>query len=177
MINPTTLLQEDPELKALVEQSWRTKQKHLTWLIEGRDETFEEVGYYEASEDSKRLFEAAHDITKQGVLMKQKEKDIKRLGWLLRSTDGTTTKWEEAYNYAMEVVRIEDVIRMYLGDVNLSRNIACPLHEDNSPSLHIYPNTNSFHCFGCHANGKPVNFVMLRDSCTFKEAVYKLSNF
>lgn len=40
-------------------------------------------------------------------------------------------------------------------------NIPCPLgtHKDNKPSFHIYPDTNSFHCFSCQANGSPIDYV------------------
>lgn len=34
----------------------------------------------------------------------------------------------------------------------------CPFHEnDDTPSLVLYPNTNSFYCYGCDAWGDPLN--------------------
>jgi len=35
----------------------------------------------------------------------------------------------------------------------------CPFHEDDSPSLVIYPDTNTFFCFGCGAYGNPITFI------------------
>ncbi|MYH40913.1 MAG: hypothetical protein F4150_03920 [Chloroflexi bacterium] len=35
----------------------------------------------------------------------------------------------------------------------------CPLHEDRSPSLAVYPETESFYCFGCGAGGDASAFA------------------
>src|ERR1700729_2088158 len=46
-----------------------------------------------------------------------------------------------------------------------TRHIACPFAsrhkkgKDKSPSFHIYPNTNSFWCFGCKTGTTCVDFV------------------
>lgn len=34
----------------------------------------------------------------------------------------------------------------------------CPFHADTNPSLHFYPNTNTFFCFGCQAKGDIIEF-------------------
>ena len=31
--------------------------------------------------------------------------------------------------------------------------LKCPFHDDKDPSLKIYPETNTFNCFGCGAAG------------------------
>lgn len=41
--------------------------------------------------------------------------------------------------------------------------LKCPFHEDDQPSMKIYPNTNTFNCFGCGKNGDQIEF------CTLKE--------
>lgn len=33
----------------------------------------------------------------------------------------------------------------------------CPFHQDDTPSLVLYPRTSSFFCFGCRAWGDPLN--------------------
>ena len=56
-----------------------------------------------------------------------------------------------------------------------SHNIKCPLkgHEDNKPSLHIYPETNSFYCYGCNRGWGIVQFMKhlkwISDKEAFKE--------
>ena len=50
----------------------------------------------------------------------------------------------------------------------------CPFHEDRTPSFVIYREENTFHCFGCQAHGDAIDFVMRKDSVSFREAVYAL---
>jgi len=50
----------------------------------------------------------------------------------------------------------------------------CPFHREETPSLHITPGKNLFHCFGCGAAGSVIDFVMRLDGIPFKEAVNKL---
>jgi len=52
----------------------------------------------------------------------------------------------------------------------------CPLHDDRSPSLHVYLNTNSFNCFGCNKGGDIISFYRYLTGCTFREALEELSN-
>ncbi|MBE0427884.1 MAG: hypothetical protein IBX72_14720 [Nitrospirae bacterium] len=54
--------------------------------------------------------------------------------------------------------------------INVRRNMAvCPFHNDKQPSLSI--KHNRFYCFGCHAKGDVIEFLMRRDGLSFKEAV------
>lgn len=41
--------------------------------------------------------------------------------------------------------------------------LKCPFHADDTASMKIYPNTNTFNCFGCGKNGDQIEF------CTLKE--------
>jgi DNA primase len=40
--------------------------------------------------------------------------------------------------------------------------ILCPFHDDHSPSLKVYPKTNTFHCFGCGKSGDVIEFIQLK---------------
>jgi DNA primase len=44
----------------------------------------------------------------------------------------------------------------------------CPFHEDDTPSLSVDPIKNVWHCFGCDAGGSVIDFVMKKESLTFK---------
>jgi DNA primase len=51
----------------------------------------------------------------------------------------------------------------------------CPFHSEKTPSFHVRPETGSFHCFGCHAGGSVVDFVMKTERLEFMEAIEKLA--
>ena len=36
----------------------------------------------------------------------------------------------------------------------------CPIHQEKTPSFVVYPETQSFHCFGCGAHGTIIDYVM-----------------
>lgn len=50
--------------------------------------------------------------------------------------------------------------------------ICCPFHQEKTPSMKIYK--DSFHCFGCGANGDVFSFVEKMDNLTFKEVYLSL---
>lgn len=52
----------------------------------------------------------------------------------------------------------------------------CPFHTDcETPSMRIYVQTNTFHCFGCGAGSSIFEFVMRMDDIDFKAALNKLA--
>lgn len=50
----------------------------------------------------------------------------------------------------------------------------CPFHQEKSPSFHVNPQRQSFHCFGCGAGGSVFRFVMDYEHLDFPSAVKKL---
>lgn len=52
----------------------------------------------------------------------------------------------------------------------------CPFHHERTPSLCIYPKTNSYHCFGCQKSGNLINYIMDFYHFNFIEAVRYLNN-
>jgi len=65
-----------------------------------------------------------------------------------------------------------------LGIKNTGRrqHVVCPFHGDTNPSMTIYPNDNSYHCFGCSRHGMGAIDFILESGCTFMEAVKELTN-
>jgi DNA primase len=51
----------------------------------------------------------------------------------------------------------------------------CPLHGDGQPSLVVYPDNQSYFCFGCGAGGDVIDFVSRLREVGFKEAASMLA--
>jgi phage/plasmid primase-like uncharacterized protein len=51
----------------------------------------------------------------------------------------------------------------------------CPFHNEKTPSFYVYPDSESFHCFGCSAHGDVVDFVALNDGVDTKTALARLT--
>jgi hypothetical protein len=70
-------------------------------------------------------------------------------------------------DYIGQYVQLKKVNNKYQG--------LCPFHPDkHSPSLVVYPDQH-WHCFGCQRNGTVIDFVMIYEGLTLKEALCKLS--
>jgi len=49
--------------------------------------------------------------------------------------------------------------------------IHCPFHHDSRPSLHVYPQSDSWWCYGCNRGGDVFDWVQLREGIGFREAL------
>ena len=54
--------------------------------------------------------------------------------------------------------------------------VKCPFHQDDKPSMKIYPATNTFNCFGCDKNGDQVEFCTLKEGDKHK-GILKLQHW
>ncbi|MEZ4651719.1 MAG: CHC2 zinc finger domain-containing protein [Candidatus Eisenbacteria bacterium] len=51
----------------------------------------------------------------------------------------------------------------------------CPFHQEKTPSFHVSPDHQTYHCFGCGAGGDVFSFVMELENMTFPEALRHLA--
>lgn len=51
----------------------------------------------------------------------------------------------------------------------------CPFHNEKTPSFFVYPDSESFHCFGCSAHGDVVDFVALSEGVDTVTALARLT--
>jgi DNA primase len=72
---------------------------------------------------------------------------------------------------------IADVIGGYieLRRAGSSFKALCPFHQEKTPSFHVNPQRQIFHCFGCGAGGDVFRFVMEREGCDFTTALRMLA--
>src|SRR5687768_1458511 len=52
----------------------------------------------------------------------------------------------------------------------------CPFHRERSPSFHVNPRKQTFHCFGCHKGGDVFTFIREYETLDFPEAVKRLAD-
>lgn len=51
----------------------------------------------------------------------------------------------------------------------------CPFHNEKTPSFTVYPETQSFYCFGCGAGGGAIEFVKKMENLDYIDAVKSLA--
>lgn len=57
------------------------------------------------------------------------------------------------YFYNIIVPQLSDYYSDYTVDFNVKNVCKCPLHDENTPSMRYYEETNTFFCWGCRAGG------------------------
>lgn len=68
---------------------------------------------------------------------------------------------------------IGDVISSYVTLKRKGRTMSglCPFHTEKTPSFTVYPDTQSYYCFGCGAGGDVITFVREYENLTYIEAL------
>ncbi len=68
---------------------------------------------------------------------------------------------------------IEEIAGNYVQLKRRGRNLVglCPFHNEKTPSFNLYPDNNSYYCFGCSNGGGVIQFVMNIERLDFPEAV------
>ena len=52
----------------------------------------------------------------------------------------------------------------------------CPFHQEDTPSFHVYTDTQTYYCFGCHEAGNVFTYLMKTDNLSFPEALKVLAD-
>lgn len=78
--------------------------------------------------------------------------------------------------FIQQLKQYSDIERIISGYVPLSRkgrNLSglCPFHSEKTPSFFVYPQTQSFYCFGCGAGGDVITFIRRIENLEYMEAV------
>ena len=83
------------------------------------------------------------------------------------------------HEYIEELTRRTDIVDVVGNYVQLKRKGRlygglCPFHSEKTPSFYVYPDTQSFYCFGCGVGGDVIHFVRRINSIDYTEAVKML---
>ena len=84
------------------------------------------------------------------------------------------------HEYIEELTRRTDLVELVGSYVQLKRKGRlygglCPFHSEKTPSFYVYPDTQSFYCFGCGAAGDAISFAQKINSISYPEAVKLLA--
>ncbi|MFZ1524149.1 MAG: CHC2 zinc finger domain-containing protein, partial [Saprospiraceae bacterium] len=74
------------------------------------------------------------------------------------------------------LLTLEQVLHYYHLKPDKNLRLCCPWHDDKTPSLQIYPSTNTWTCFSskCKAgSGDATDMIMKMERCTKHEALIK----
>lgn len=76
-----------------------------------------------------------------------------------------------------DAIQIERVVGEYVQLVPSGKVLMgpCCFHDDRIPSLAVFPETQTFHCFGCGKGGDVITFLMEREGFSFREALWVLN--
>jgi len=77
-----------------------------------------------------------------------------------------------------ERIDIVDFISAYVPLRKAGRNFVgfCPFHPNSrTPAFTVFPDTQSYHCFGCKASGTIFDFLIQREGLEFKDALEQLA--
>ena len=85
------------------------------------------------------------------------------------------------HEYIEELTRRTDIVELVGSYVQLKRKGRlygglCPFHSEKTPSFYVYPDTQSFYCFGCQAAGDAISFVKKINNISGGEAIKLLAS-
>lgn len=73
----------------------------------------------------------------------------------------------------VDINKVVDYLEIKRNPYN-QKQITCPLHVDNTPSLSWYRDKNQYHCFGCGKNFDTIDLYRSFTGATFQEAVVEV---
>ena len=68
---------------------------------------------------------------------------------------------------------IQSLVSNYVSLKRAGSNLRglCPFHSEKSPSFTVYPQDNSFYCFGCGVGGDQISFTMKIEHLDYPDAI------
>lgn len=84
---------------------------------------------------------------------------------------------EENLNEIRARIDISELVGEYVTLKRLGQSFVgiCPFHKEKTPSFHVNPSKQIFHCFGCHKGGDIYSFYSAMEGTNFPETVKRLA--
>jgi DNA primase len=130
---------------------------------EGGDVTDFFVRLGKSREEFEKLLEAAQPLPEQERVVPPSVEACRVVGPI-----------DDEVDRLKSLVAIEELIGHYIPLRRTGQNYLigrCPFHQDRNPSFVVYPQTQSFYCFGCREHGDVLSFLMRQERLTFPEAL------
>jgi DNA primase len=81
-------------------------------------------------------------------------------------------------NEQLDKAKLYPLENLYKGELKRTGKVLmgrCPFHQEDTASFAIYPQTNTYHCFGCGSSGDSVEFYSKINGVDFKTSLEELS--
>lgn len=168
------LLEIFPEAKQIIPEKikeWKQKKAKLSDIIKKKLTLIK----YRITNEFSHWFWREWVKVNEGQELLKIDGHIARLKRLL----AVARRWESKGRITEEKIQqalhtpIENIVNQNLKLYKNGRALVglCPFHQEKHPSFYIYPETNSFWCYGCNQGGDVINLVILLYGYSFKEAV------
>ena len=82
-------------------------------------------------------------------------------------------------DFRAQVLAATDLVGLISENVALKRRGKdyiglCPFHQEKTPSFHVSPSKQFYHCYGCKASGNAIDYLIARDRVVFLDALRSL---
>ncbi|MCM1354121.1 MAG: CHC2 zinc finger domain-containing protein, partial [Bacteroides sp.] len=81
---------------------------------------------------------------------------------------------ESTKQRAIDAADVYDVLSDFLPDLKRKGSdyqCSCPFHSERTPSFHVNPARNRYHCFSCGKDGDAIQFLRDHENMSFSEAI------
>lgn len=162
-----------PEPKMLQEKigEWESVRDILVKKIKNKLLAIREQG----GDDLSKWFWKKWLAVCEGKELSEIDARLKKLKWQLITVKGRILQVKngvtrEQVDQALQTP-IENVINEKFKKSGNRLVGLCPLHKEKTPSFTVYPETNTFYCYGCGEGGNVINLIIKLHGLGFIEAV------
>lgn len=171
--NDSIWIETFPEAKEIIPikiQEWQELYDRFATIVKQKIADLRRI----AKDDFNYWFYREWIKINEGCELSKIQKQIKRLKWLIVDKK----KFDSNHITQDDIERAKEVSLLDIAEADTRLRKSgktysglCPFHQEKSPSFVIYPESNTFVCFGCQMKGDVIAYLMNIRKLTFIEAV------